>query len=311
MERLLDAYQMQVEHVGLGQRAPGGVVRAGAKCRAVRLAPDGAPMILSPTESADFFRLMAALDTYTNLRLAVVPGLGDVESMRAAPPGKLHEIRTAGATTPALLDDFVRENPFALPENVIADARLFRHAVRGRFFVERVLKQHAIFIAMTDPATVYGVQGLTEPIDAVLSRAQPFGVAVMLDATLLPWRGRIVWDGVISLLPIMSGPGIRRAFKADYTRAKDRGEIVVALGSAAVMKPKRAAPDWRPTLAQIVAAAEGLGKTDTTLQAATFTLLKHAARLAQAAVVDDNEGVLDATRKAERALRKVITSLEG
>jgi hypothetical protein len=106
------------------------------------------------------------------------------------------------------------------------------------------------------------------------------------------------------------GSGIRRSYKALYDRAKDRGEILETLGEVArEAKPaRRRAPDWRPAVDQI--AAEALGRTDTALQGAAFTLLKQSARLAQAAVSDDREGIREAVRKAERALRKVLGSLE-
>jgi hypothetical protein len=177
--------------------------------------------------------------------------------------------------------------------------------------VERVLKKHAIFILVSQPTRVYAVEGLTEPIGDVLSRMHARS-AVMLDAVLVPYRGRIVWDGIVSALPIHFGPGIRRSYKAEYTRAKERGEILETLGEAPreAKRPRRRAPDWRPAVDQIAAAAEALGKTDTALQGAAFTLLKQSARLAQAAVSDDREEIFEAARKAERALRKVLGSLE-
>jgi hypothetical protein len=266
-------------------------------------------MILSPTEAADFFTLLASLDTFTNRQLRVVPGLDDPDAMREAPLQQRHRIRQELWGKPTLLDDFVETNPFELSRELLADASLFRHAVSGRFFVERVLKKHAIFILVSQPTRVYAVEGLTEPIGDVLSRMHARS-AVMLDAVLLPYRGRIVWDGIVSALPIHFGSGIRRSYKALYDRAKDRGEILETLGEVArEAKPaRRRAPDWRPAVDQI--AAEALGRTDTALQGAAFTLLKQSARLAQAAVGDDREGIREAVRKAERALRKVLGSLE-
>jgi hypothetical protein len=225
-------------------------------------------VILYPTEAPDFFALLASLDTFANQRLRIVPGLDDVREMQQAGLQHRYEIRSRAWADPEILEAFVRTNPHGLAAPLIDDARQLRHRVAGRFFCERVLKKHAIFVAMTEPVAVYAVEGLTDPIDAVLSRSQRVGVAVMLDAVLIPWRGRIVWDGLVHVLPIHSGPGIRRSFKAEYTRAKDRGQIVTSLGNApaAVAKPRRPRVDWGPAVSGIVRAADALGRPGTTLE---------------------------------------------
>ena len=105
---------------------------------------------------------------------------------------------------------------------------------------------------------------------------------------------------------------MRKSFKAAYTKAKNRGEIVSSLGEASrtPAKPRKAVPDWHRAVAEIVAATEKLGKTDTALQGATFALVKQAARLAEVALDDDRDALVDALRKADRALRRVISNLD-
>jgi hypothetical protein len=268
-------------------------------------------VILSQSEAAEFFPMMAALDAYTNRRFGCVPGLDDSDSMRAAGPSQRVRVREARLGRPEILEDFARENPFGLSDRSLADVRLLRHAVAGRFFVERVLKSHAVFVSASNAPVVYAVGALTERIDDVVARVHPRGVSALVDAVLLPWRGRIVWDGFVSVVGLHVGAGIRRSFKDVYARAKERGEIVTTLGeTAAPRKPKRPARDWRPAVAEIVAAVDGLGKPDTALQAATFALLERSARLAQAALEGDEAAVIDAAQKAHRALRRVISSLD-
>lgn len=100
--------------------------------------------------------------------------------------------------------------------------------------------------------------------------------------------------------------------QSEYTRARDRGEILTTLGEAPSLAraQRRRAPDWRPAVDPIVALAEPLGKTDTPLQSAAFTLLKQSVRLSRAALDDDREALLQSAKQAERALRKVIRNLE-
>jgi hypothetical protein len=270
-------------------------------------------MILSATEATDFFALLGALDTFANRRLGIVPGPDDPERMATADMSQRHAIRSKTWSTPALIDDFIRDNPFDLPEHQLADARGFRHAVRGRFFVERILKKHAIFVSTSESSSrVFAVEGLTERIDELLSRTSPLGVAALLDAVILPYRGRLVWDGLSNVLPMRFGPGIRASFRTAYARAKDRGEVILAIGepSRAPVLPRTKARDWKQAVGHIVAAAHALGKTDTALQTAAFALLKQSASLASAAIAGDREALIDAAKKARRALDKVSRALE-
>jgi hypothetical protein len=268
-------------------------------------------VILSSVEAEEFFSTMAAVDAYTNRRFGCLPGRDDPERMRDASPRDRVRVRDVRLTHPEILEEFVRENPFGLEERALADVRPLRHAVAGRFFIERVLKAHAVFVGVGEPTVVYAVGGITERIDDFVARAHPTGVPALVDTVLVPWRGRIVWDGVVAVLPIVIGPGVRRAFKDDYTKAKDRGAVVTTLGgSATPTKPPRPARDWRPAVSEIVSAVEALGKPETALQAATFTLLDRSARLAQVALDGDEDAVVDAARKVQRALRRVASILE-
>ncbi len=268
-------------------------------------------MILTDAEAADFFPLVDALDAFVNRKLRVVPGLDTPASVHDAPLRKRYQIRARVWENPALLDDFVRDDPFGLPAAALRDAQGFRRFVAGKFYVERILKKHAIFVSTTD-AHVYAVQGLTDPIDVVLSRSQPVGYAVLIDCALLPFRGRIVWDGVVGVVPVSFGAGIRRGFKSAYADAKRRGAIVEVLDDPATRtKPTpRPSRDWRPELAQIRTAVEGLGRAGTGLETAAFGLLKRTALLAEAAAGQDREAARDAVRAVERALRKVIADLD-
>lgn len=263
-------------------------------------------MILAPDEAADFFELLAALDTFSNRRLGLRPDISDLATMRTADLAARHEVRQALWRAPELIDAFVSSNDFGLPETLLDDARRFRHVVTGRFFCERVLKRHAMVIATTNPAVVYAIEGLVEPVDVVLSRHSPRGVGALFDASLIPWRGRIVWDGLVSIVPIYAGPGIRRAFKDEYIAAKAAGAIVTSLGEPPPRpaRPRKPSRDWRPAVDEIILATSALGKTDTAQQAAAFSLLKASAAFARSALDGDHDA--STTAKLERAWKRVI-----
>ncbi|MEW5848449.1 MAG: hypothetical protein AB2A00_06520 [Myxococcota bacterium] len=271
-------------------------------------------MNLSPEEATSFLKLWAHLDAYTNQRLGLLP---DVKSPRDLSHGvsvaDRGRLRVAFWEDPSLLKDFIRTNPFGLSADEMEDVGRFRHAVRGRFFVERCLKDHAVLVAAGEQRAVYAVIGLTEPIDEFLARRTPMPLPILVEAALVPFRGRITWDGLVSFHSIHFGPGIRRDLKDEYLRAKDRGEIIGSLdaGPRPMARRKRVVDDGRPALEKVVAAADAVGRPDTSLQAAAFRLLKASAHLALLSVAEPDKAAAleEKARKAERALRAVHEAL--
>ncbi len=271
-------------------------------------------MILSPTNSEVFFRLWSYIDAYVNIRTNALPGIATPEQMRQAGTQQLFEVRKKLRDEPTLLDDFVRKNPFSLSSSELQEVQQFRRAVCGKFYVERCLKEHAIFISDGQgQPSVYAVRGLSQRIDEVLYRARGLGFAALIESTLLPFRSQIVWDGMVAVHNVSFGPGIRRSFKDAYVRAKERGEIVFSLEPAPPKRKSRpTGRGHRPGVDAIVTAANGLGKTDTSLQGATFRLLKISALMARAALeesVDDLE-LTDLAKKAARSLKQISEFVE-
>jgi len=266
-------------------------------------------MILSPQDSEAFFTLWSGIDAHVNARTNTLPGLSTPDQMRKTEPGLLARLRKHLWEHRELLDAFVEENPFSLSREQLGDAELFRHAVVGRFYVERCLKDHAVFVWN---GKVYAVGGLTERIDDFLYRAAGIKQGLMVDAALVPFRGRIVWDGIVSLYNISFGPGTRRIFKDEYVCAKDRREIISSLDPSAVKPaPRDVGQDWRPIVDSIVAASDKLGKTNTSLQAASFRLLKVSALLAQAALREPSgsEEVTGLLRKAVLSVKQLSQAI--
>lgn len=268
-------------------------------------------MILSPDHAREFFDVWASLDAFVNRRRAIVPGCQTAAECRGTTRASLRALRDALWREPTLLDAFVEDNPDALAPRAIAAADGFRHAVKDRFYVERVLKGHAVFISIST-SRVYLVGGLAENVGDVLSRASPAGSALVADTVLLPFAGHIVWDGIVRVLSVGFGPEIRQNFKDKYLAAKARGQLIDTLDGAPrpAVPPKRG-PDRRPAVTAVLRAVEELGKPDTALQGAAFRLLKPCARLALVTLDDrlDDHVLVAQLRSVRRALKQVEVAL--
>ena len=191
-------------------------------------------MLLTLEEVIVFFRLHRAVLSFVNERAGVLP-----EEFAAAiasgtlPPQALQALRKVIRERMELLDSFVEENPAHLTQDELAVVASWRQLVAGKFTIFRQLKNYAVFLSTTEPAVAYGVVALTQPFEEMVGSQLP----VMVDAVLLPFEGRIVYDGQLSTYSISFGPGIRRMLTESYQRAKDRGGIVTSLAAGSAPAP--------------------------------------------------------------------------
>ena len=196
-------------------------------------------MLLEFQELEVFFRLHPALMFFVNRRLDIIHRpFATPREFAAAPPADRLKVRNAWLANPELTDAFVADNPAALTPEELGIVRSWRHAVAGKFYILRELKRHAVFLTASGPAIAYGVSALSQPFCELIGPRLP----VMTETVLLPFRDRIVYDGLISSYPITFGPGIRRSLNENFKEAKNQHGIVTSLPISAnpptVGKPK-------------------------------------------------------------------------
>ena len=161
---------------------------------------------------------------------------------------------------------------------------------------------------------VYGVLGLNESFDELTFNAS---LPMFIDTVLLPFKGKITYDGLIGFRNIYFGGGIRRGLKETYMRAKQNNRIIESLEKplAANQRPSKPKPtkDWRPELAELARKAKALKGSvdDPAIYTPAFSLVKASIEFAQAAASDANglEGLQKALQKVRRAYNKSNTVL--
>ena len=82
-----------------------------------------------------------------------------------------------------------------------------------------------VFLSATEPVVAYGVLALFDPFEALIGPHLPR----MFKTTLLPFKGQIVYDGLLAGYNITFGGGIRRRLNESYKEAKERDGIVTSL----------------------------------------------------------------------------------
>ena len=184
---------------------------------------------LSPEESSDFFRLFIPLLQAVNKAYGITDELE--KQLRSGHPNMrlLKEIAQALWEDTGILDEYIAaiEEQEGLSDEDRGILESWKRPVTSTFVLERHLAKGSIFI---DPETrtVYLVKGLTDTWAELLPGWKP---PILLDATLIPYCGKIISDGLVTSHRVSSGSGYREAYKRLYMEAKQAGSILMTLES--------------------------------------------------------------------------------
>jgi hypothetical protein len=179
-----------------------------------------------------FYDLYAALLSFANRRLNVSSELfTDARQYTSTPPEARVAIRDALFADRELIDEFVRDNPANLKADHLEIVHSWKHALPGKYYVFRHLKKYTVFLTSGgSPNKAYGVLGLADPLEDVVGPILPR----LVTTVLLPFQGRIIYDGLISGYNIIFGGGVKRTLNDEYKRAKQAFGIITSLGDAPV-----------------------------------------------------------------------------
>ena len=194
-------------------------------------------MLLPQHELELFFKLHRTLMFFVNQRLAVIPNpVASPEEFAALSPGVRLKVRDGLNANPNLIESFVDVNPAHLTDGELDIVRSWRHLVHGKFYVVRELKKYTVFLTTDKQPVAFGVLALSQPFEDLIGPYLP----VLTQTVLLPFKNRIVYDGLMSSYNISFGPGIRRKFDQDIKDAKDRHGIVTSLPISVTPTPAKA-----------------------------------------------------------------------
>ena len=184
-----------------------------------------------------FYDLYAALLSYVNRKLNVVTEqFSDSREYTATPPEARTAIRDALYDHRELIDQFVAENPAQLSADELEIVGSWKHALVGKFYVLRYLSKYTVFFSSEgSPNKAYGVLGLADPLEEVIGPYLPR----LITAVLLPFKGRIIYDGLVSGYNITFGGGIKRSLNEEYKEAKEAFGIITSLGGQPAAPPEK------------------------------------------------------------------------
>lgn len=124
-----------------------------------------------------------------------------------------------------LIDQFIAANPANFNDEELAITKNWKSAIIGDFILFKHLKNCSIFLG-GEGKKAYGVIGLMGNIDEVLPKDRlpsPVSTAIM------PFSGRIIYDGLFEAWNAVLGNGYIRSFTDDYNRIKKGSGIIMTL----------------------------------------------------------------------------------
>jgi hypothetical protein len=131
-------------------------------------------------------------------------------------------VREALYENPEYFDKFVKENPYNLSNEDLQVAGNFRYFKKGKFWLLKYLKKYAIFL---DKDFAYGVLALSDPFEWLVGNNLPR----MVETVLLPFEGKIVYDGMMKSNNIIIGGNITSSLNSEYSLLKAKYGLITQL----------------------------------------------------------------------------------
>jgi hypothetical protein len=177
------------------------------------------------TESNQIINLNKQLLLYANKRLKVINNLQTLNDLMNIEVEKWIKIRDALHEKPEIIDDFVTRNPYRLIKKQLDLVLEWKNSVKGTFYIVKHLKNYSIFLEAKEAPHAYGVLGLSEEFKDMLGPELPKQVKTVL----IPYKGMIVFDGLIVMSRIIFGKGYRTDLNEQYREAKFRYGVITSL----------------------------------------------------------------------------------
>ena len=142
----------------------------------------------------------------------------------------LHKVRDLLWKQPEIISEFIDDPK---KEHTLSEYELLllksweKGYIKGKFVLMKYSPEYAelMHIEKNGHARIYGVKGMTSSIAEITQKNPP----IMLEAVLLPFRDKIIYDSYISSYPISYGDGAIDMFNNLYSATVEEHGIITCL----------------------------------------------------------------------------------
>lgn len=268
-------------------------------------------MKLSEQDGRLFFKLMGELQFYINRKLKIYPEVQSFDDYIKLEQKQKAKIRDALFDNVKIIDSFVQDNPNNYSKEELHIVSSWKNFIRDHFFIERILQKYNIFIRDNE---VYAVLALLQGIDELMHY---YNLPLYVETILLPFKGKIVYDGFLNVNPMFLGGNITRELKEKYMRAKQNNRIIDTFEAPShenkQQEKSKTVKSWEPELEKLTNQAKRLkgSVSSPAIHGVSFNLVKVSIEFARLAVSSssDRNALRKALEKVRRAYNKSSTVL--
>lgn len=178
-------------------------------------------MTLSKEDGELYYKLWLPLLDYVNQKYGINTGIKQMTGPEKVNPSDVKEIADKLWNDVSVIDEYLAEHAAGITGEHREIIDSWKRRVKGRFILERHLKQGSVFIS-TDDDEVYLISGIISSWEEMFYfKPTP----IMMNAVFMPFKGVIISDGLVMPYNIVMGGNMKRQFKDRYMEAKNNGTL--------------------------------------------------------------------------------------
>lgn len=201
-------------------------------------------MRLSEQEYYQYLNLHQRLIHFVGQKKKLLPSSFSFEAFLDSTGEEKLPVRDALYENIGLIDNYIKEYAKSLSEEDIEILQGFKHFKKEQFYVMKLTKKEALFMGKD---YVYSVLALSDPFSFFWHTSD---LPTMVDAVLLPFKGKIIFDGIFLGYSISFGKGLRSSLNNDFNLAKSRYGVINQLPISNEIKNQKT--DLKKTLAALM-----------------------------------------------------------
>jgi len=182
-------------------------------------------MRLTDKELEQLHKIQPLLFFYVNQVNRLVKGFSTVDDFFGLGfQDKILIRETINSNKKWILDKFVEKYRDDLTQDDIEIVLSWKEQIKGTFFIVKQLKKYAKFLTAKDGDNrAYGVYALNDSFDEL------FNLPIWIDTVLLPFKNKIIYDGLILSKNIHFGTYIRKNLNDNLGVAEAKYGLIVTL----------------------------------------------------------------------------------
>jgi hypothetical protein len=182
-------------------------------------------MKLTEAECTLFFNLYHPLLLFINQQYQIIADVFTLDGLRKKSSEHLKSLRTVLINQPSLFDLFISTNPFHFLPHELEMINSWKKWLVGRFFIFRETNYYTVFLSNIRPIRAYAVMALNAQFSKIFAEPLP----VYVETALLPFKDKIITDGIFSRFRLEFGGGFIRNLQKSYLEAIDNEGIITSL----------------------------------------------------------------------------------